>query len=249
MGLFYEDIHEKGIVFVDSRETERANRFKKYLDNYLDNNSNSKLEEMDILKNKKQDNKEYFKITNLEYGDYAFNNVCVEFKTYEDFKTSIRDGNLTTQIENLYAYSDFLDIALVVICDNPIHFMNEKSQWKGILRFNSKINIFLAKNEEMAFECICHLFWLDGRHLSQPPRSKMRKNSNYAANLLWSTRTLSDKQIREIIKKTGITTIPQAIELFTSNDSEELCAKLNIARLTVSRIENCKNVLLGRALI
>ena len=249
MALFYKDISGTGTVFVDSQEKERANRFKEYLDNYLDSTTNSELEEMDVLKNKKKNNEEYFKIAPLEYGDYAFNNVCVEFKNYEDFKTSIRDGSLTIQVENLYAYSDFDDIALVVICDNPVHFSNDKTQWKGVARFNSKINIFLAKNEDMAFEFICHFFWLNGRHLTQPPRSKMRKNSNYAMNLLWGTRTLSDKQIREIIKKTGITTMPQAIALFTENDSKELHDKLKISRLTVERIENCKNVLLGKPII
>ena len=250
MGLFYEDITGKDIVFVDGRENERANRFKRYLDNYLDSTKKNKLEEMDILKDKKDTGEEYFQVKDLEYGDYAFNNVCVEFKNYEDFKTSIRDGNLTTQIENLYAHSEFLDIGLVIICDNPVHFMNEKSQWKGALaRFNSKINIFLAKDEQMAFEFICHFFWLNGRHLTQPPRSRMRKSDNYAANLLWATRTLSDKMIREIIRKTKITTMPQAIELFTEYNPEELHAKLNIRGLTVKRIENCRNVINGKRLI
>jgi len=249
MSLFYDDITGKGMVFVDTQEKERANRFKKHLDNYLDNNTNSKLEEMDILKNKRKSNQEYFKVASLEYGDYAFNNVCVEFKNYEDFKTSIRDGSLTIQIENLYAFSDFEDIALVVICENPIHFMNDASQWKGLVRFNSKINIFLAKDEKMAFDFICHFFWINGRHLSQPPRTKMKKSSNYAANLLWATRTLSDKQIREIVNKTKITTIPQAIELFTKYDPTELHAKLKIPRLTVKRIEACKSVIEGEVLL
>ena len=240
---------DKGTVFVDSREKDRANRFKGFLDNYLDNMSNPKLEVMDVLKNKRKNDEDYFKIDNLEYGDYAFNEVAVEFKNYEDFKTSIRDGNLTTQVENLYAHSDFKDIALIVICDNPIHFMNENSQWKGILRFNSKINIFLAKDENMAFEAICHFFWLNGRHLTQPPRSKMKKSDNFAANLLWATRTLSDKQIREIIRKTKINTIPQAIQLFMENDSQELCDKLNISRLTVRKIEECQKVIKGEPLI
>ena len=246
MSLFYEDINGKDIVFADTREKDRANRFKKYLDEYLDSTTNTKLEEMDVLKNKKKNNEKYFENENLEYGDYAFNNVCVEFKNYEDFKTSIRDGSLTIQIENLYAHSDFVDIALVVIVDNPVHFLNEKSQWKGIARFNSKINIFLAKDEKMAFEFICHFFWLNGRHLTQPPRTKMRKSDNYATNLLWATRTLSDKQVREIVRKTGISTIPQAIALFTDNDAVELHDKLKISRLTVERIENCRNVLLGK---
>lgn len=249
MSLCYEDINRKDIVFVDSQEKERATRFKKYLDEYLDNNAKSKLEEMDILKDKRKNGEEYFKTASLEYGDYAFNDVCVEFKNYEDFKTSLRDGKLTTQVENLYGHSDFKDIALVIICDNPIHFMNENSQWKGVLRFNSKINIFLAKDEDMAFEAICHFFWLNDRHLTQPPRSKMRKSDNYAANLLWATRTLSDKQIREIIKKTKISTIPQAIELFTQNDPKELHEKLKISRLTVKKIENCKKILEGKTLI
>jgi len=249
MSLFYGDINNQDIVFIDSRENERGKRFKEYLSDYLDNNSKSKLQVLDVLKDKKDNNEEYCKITTLEYGDYAFNNVCVEFKTYEDFKTSIREGKLTTQIENLYSHSEFLDIALIVICDNPIHFMNEKSQWKGILRFNSKINIFLAYDEKMAFECICHLFWLNARHLTQPPRSKMRESNNYAANLLWSTRTLSDKMIREIIRKTNITTIPQAIELFTEYDPEDLHDKLKIRGLTVKRIENCRNIIQGRLLI
>lgn len=249
MSLFHEDISGKGIVFVDTQEKERANRFKNHLDSYLDNTTNSKLEEMDVLKNKKKNNQEYFKVSQLEYGDYAFNNVCVEFKNYEDFKTSIRDGSLTIQIENLYAFSEFEDIALVVICENPIHFMNDASQWKGLARFNSKINIFLAKDEKMAFDFICHFFWLNGRHLSQPPRTKMRKSSNYAANLLWATRTLSDKQIREIVNKTKITTIPQAIELFTKYAPEELHTKLKIPRLTVKRIEACKSVIEGEVLL
>lgn len=249
MSLCYEDINRKDIVFVDSQEKERATRFKKYLDEYLDNNTKSKLEEMDVLKDKRKNEEEYFKTVSLEYGDYAFNDVCVEFKNYEDFKTSLRDGKLTTQVENLYAHSDFKDSALVIICDNPIHFMNENSQWKGVLRFNSKINIFLAKDEDMAFEAICHFFWLNGRHLTQPPRSKMRKNDNYAANLLWATRMLSDKQIREIIKKTKISTIPQAIDLFTKNDPQELREKLKISRLTVEKIENCKKILEGKPLI
>ncbi|WP_296858396.1 ERCC4 domain-containing protein [uncultured Methanobrevibacter sp.] len=249
MSLDYEDIKDKEVVIVDSREKDRAKRFKRYLDSYLEKKSNSKLEVMDVLKNKRKNEDEYFKIDNLEYGDYAFREVVVEFKNYEDFKTSLRDGKLTTQVENLYAHSGFKDIALIVICDNPVHFMNENSQWKGILRFNSKINIFLAKDENMAFEAICHFFWLNGRHLTQPPRSKMKKNDNYAVNLLWATRTLSDKQIREIIKKTKINTIPQAIQLFTENDSQELCDKLNINRLTVKKIEECKSVLNGEPLI
>lgn len=247
MSLFYEDITGKDIVFVDTQEKDRAVRFKKYFDDYIDNHKN--IEVMDIIKNKRKNGKEYFKTASLEYGDYAFNDVCVEFKNYEDFKTSLRNGNLTTQIENLYAHSEFKDIALVVICENPIHFMNENSQWKGVLRFNSKINIFLAKDEDMAFEAICHFFWLNGRHLTQPPRNKMRKSDNYAANFLWATRTLSDKQIREIIRKTNISTIPDVIRMFTKYTPEELCEKLNISRLTVKRLENCKNVIEGNSLI
>ena len=247
MSIFYKDITGKDIVFVDTQEKDRAERFKRYFDDYIDNHK--KPEVMDIIKNKRKKGKEYFKTASLEYGDYAFNDVCVEFKNYEDFKTSLRNGNLTTQIENLYAHSEFKDIALVVICENPVHFMNENSQWKGILRFNSKINIFLAKDEDMAFEAICHFFWLNGRHLTQPPRSKMRKSNNYAANLLWATRMLSDKQIREIIKKTKISTIPQAIDLFTKNDPQELRETLKISRLTVEKIENCKKILEGKPLI
>ena len=175
MSLDYEDIKDKEVVIVDSREKDRAKRFKRYLDSYLEKKSNSKLEVMDVLKNKRKNEDEYFKIDNLEYGDYAFREVVVEFKNYEDFKTSLRDGKLTTQVENLYAHSGFKDIALIVICDNPVHFMNENSQWKGILRFNSKINIFLAKDENMAFEAICHFFWLNERHLTQHKRSKRKK--------------------------------------------------------------------------
>lgn len=60
---------------------------------------------------------------------------------------------------------------------------------------------------------------------------------------------LSDKQIREIIKKTKISTIPQAIDLFTKNDPQELREKLKISRLTVEKIENCKKILEGEPLI
>ncbi len=249
MTLFYEDIVGKDTVFVDTKEKERAMRFKKYLDNYIDSNTNTKLEEMSVIKDKRKNNEEYFKIESLEYGDYAFNNVAIEFKNYEDFKTSMRDGSLTLQVENLYAHSDFKDIALIIICDNPIHFMNEKSQWKGILRFNSKANIFLAQNEKMAFEAICHFFWLNGRHVSQPPTTRMKKSDNYALNLLWATRTLSDKQAREIARKTKITTIPQAIQLFTKYSPQELHDKLNISRLTVERLENCKRIIEGETLL
>ena len=114
MSLFYEDITGKDIVFVDTQKKDRAERFKRYFDDYIDNHK--KVEVMDIIKNKRKNGKEYFKTASLEYGDYAFNEVCVEFKNYEDFKTSLRNGNLTTQIENLYAHSEFKDIALVVIC-------------------------------------------------------------------------------------------------------------------------------------
>lgn len=249
MSLFYEDIVGSGIVYVDTKERKRANRFKKYLDNYLDNRNNTKLEEMDVLKNNRENNREYFKVSTLEYGDYAFDNVCIEFKNYEDFKTSTRDGSLTTQIENLYSFSDFKDIALIVICDNPVHFLNDDSQWKGVLRFNSKANIFLAKDENMAFEAICHFFWLNGRHVTQPPRSRMKKSDNYAANCLWATRTLSDKQIRQIIKKTRITTMPEAIDLFTKYSAEDLHKQLNIPRLTVKKINECKSIITGESLI
>lgn len=249
MALFYEDIKGQNKVYVDTQEKERAYRFKEYLDNYLENTSNSKLEELDILKNKKTKGEDYFEIATLEYGDYSFNDIAIEFKNYEDFKTSIRDGSLTTQIENLYVHSGFKDIALVIVCDDPIHFSNDKVQWKGAIRFGEKCNVIIAKDENTAFEAICHLFWLNSRHLSQPPRSNMKKSDNYAANLLWATRTLSDKQVREIIRKTKITTMPQCINLFTEFTPIELHDKLNIPRLTIERLENCRRVLKGMPLL
>lgn len=249
MSLFYEEIKRQNIVYVDTQEKERGERFKKYLDDYLDNKTNSKLEEMDELKTKRENNETYFKIERLEYGDYAFNDVVVEFKNYEDFKTSMRDGNLTTQVEDLYAHSGFKDCALVIICDNPIHFWNEGAQWKGVARFNSKVNVFVASSEEKAFEFICHFFWLGGKHISQAPRTKMKNNDNYAMNLLWATRSLSDKQIRAIQKKTNIQTMPQVFELFGKYSPEELRGKLNIKGVTERRLKKCKAVLMGELLL
>ena len=249
MSLFYEEIKDTGIVYVDAQEKERAERFKKHLDEYLDNTTKTKLEEMDILKDKRENNEEYFQVKSLEYGDYAFNNVVVEFKNYEDFKTSIRQGTLTTQIEDMYAHSGFKDCALVIVCDNPTHFWNDGAQWKGVVRFNSKVNVFVASSEQKAFEFITHFFWLGGKHISQAPRSRMRKNSNYAMNLLWATRSLSDKQIRAITKKTGISTMPDVLELFGKYSAKELSDKLSIRGVTEKRIRKCKSILEGRILL
>ena len=64
MSIFYKDITGKDIVFVDTQEKDRAERFKKYFDDYIDNHK--KPEVMDIIKNKRKKGKEYFKTASLD---------------------------------------------------------------------------------------------------------------------------------------------------------------------------------------
>lgn len=249
MSFNYEDIKNTNVIYGDSREQDRLMRFKNCLDEFLDGHNKTKFEKMGILKDKKNNGELYFQNVALEYGDYAFNDVVVEFKNYEDFKTCVRGNILTKQVEELYMHSGFKDCALVVVCDDFNHFWNEKPQWKGVVRFNSKINVFVVPSEEKAFEFILHFFWLGGRHLSQPPRSIMKSNANFAMNLLWATRVFSYNQVHEIIKKTGISTIPQLLDLFGSYTPKRLQANLGVRGVTEKKIGKCQSILEGRVYI
>lgn len=65
--------------------------------------------------------KEYFKKKNipvkskrLDYGDYVFDGrVCFEFKTWEDFLSSMNDKSL---FEEVYNQADYYDWSYLIIC-------------------------------------------------------------------------------------------------------------------------------------
>lgn len=246
MGLLYEDIKGKDTVFVDSHEGERALRFKLYWDNYLD--TCKKIEILDIIRDKKKHNEEYFiSDKELEYGDYAFNDVVVEFKTARDFERSMGakdEGRLTIQVEDLYKHSGFKDKALIIVDDGTINW-NDASLWKGLASFNSKINAFVVPSETKAFEFICHLFWLNGRRLSQPP---VPRSDNYAMNLLLAS-DMREKWARKMVQRLNLSTIPQVIDLFNKYSASEIAKKVNVPRLTEKKIAKTQAIIKGELLL
>ena len=239
MGLLYEDIKGKDIVFVDSHEGERALRFKLYWDNYLD--TCKKIEILDIIRDKKKHNEEYFiSDKELEYGDYAFNDVVVEFKTAQDFKTSMQSRRLTMQVEDLYAHSEFKDKALIIVDDGTINW-DSSPLWKGLASFNSKINAFVVPSETKAFEFICHLFWLNGRRLTQPPKPT---SDNPAMNLLLATR-MKERWARRVVQQFNLSTIPQVIDLFNKYSASEIANKVDNKHVNEKVIADAQAIIKG----
>lgn len=244
MGLLYEDIKGKDIVFVDAHEKDRANRFKKFWDNYLDTRKDIQI--LDAIKDKKKHDEEYF-ISNkeLEYGDYAFNDVVVEFKTARDFERGMgKERQVSIQVEDLYRHSGFKDKALIIVDDGTIHW-NDASLWKGLASFNSKVNAFVVSSETKAFEFICHLFWINGRRLSQPP---VPQSDNYAMNLLLAS-GMREKWARNMVKRFNLSTIPQVIDLFNKYSASEIADKLNVPRLTEGTIAKTQAIIKGEPFI
>lgn len=150
----------------------------------------------------------------LEIGDFAFENCVVEFKEFENFKQDARSGELTRYVENLHM-SDYKSKMLLVRCtpDEYEWLYNANDLYKGVVRFGDKVNIMFAPDYTRCWESIIHMFCLNAHHMVQPPRNKMKKNYNYAHNMLWATHELSEGQIKKIIRKTRITTIPHVLNL------------------------------------
>lgn len=199
-----------GTVYIDAREKggqyNRSKQFQSYI--------------LPLMRDKSYHKKGFNQIKRLEIdktleiGDFAFENCVVEFKEFENFKQDTREGELTRYVENLYM-SDYKSAMLLVRC-NPEEYewlYNADDLYKGVVRFGDKVNILFAPDYRRCWECIIHMFCLNAHHMIQPPRNKMKKQYNYAQNMLWATHQLTESEIKKVISKTNITTIPHVLQL------------------------------------
>ena len=207
--LNYNDL-TRGTVYIDAREKDKQyNRSKKF-QNYL----------LSLMRDKTYNKKGFNQIKRLEInktleiGVFAFENCVVEFKEFENFKQDTRAGKLTRYVENLYI-SDYKSAMLLVRC-NPEEYewlYNADDLYKGVVRFGDKVNIMFAPDYHRCWESIIHMFCLNAHHMIQPPRNKMKKQYNYAQNMLWATHQLTEAEIKKVISKLNITTIPHVLQL------------------------------------
>lgn len=207
--LNFDDL-KKGTVYIDAREKggqyDRSKLFRNYLLNLMRDKTFHKkgfnrIKRVEIDKT-------------LEIGDFAFENCVVEFKEFENFKQDTRSGELTRYVENLYI-SDYKSALLLVRCDPDEYdwLYNADDLYKGVVRFGDKINIMFAPDYRRCWESIIHMFCLNAHHMIQPPRNKMKKQYNYAQNMLWATHQLTQSEIEKVIGILNITTIPHVLQL------------------------------------
>lgn len=237
------------LIYIDSRENDRAERFVKYLEKYLEkNNSKTKIiGEMKPIRDKWKKSEPYYKITELPHGDYIYDNVIVEFKGWEDFKTSMRNTRLNYQIEDMVTQTNFKDKVLIVDCNDEYRHFNNDGMYKSIARFGGKINCNVVRSENEAFDLILYLFRLNANHIDRSPTDTVKKK-NWILSVIYTSRVFSYAQAQEIVKKTAITTLPQLLTFF-NKDTEYIHKALSIPRVTVKKIDDFKKMLNGEILL
>lgn len=105
----------------------------------------------------------------LKYGDYVFSDVAIERKTLSDFFSSLKDGRLDEQLQNMSRHyskrflmiEGFFDFSYV----NNIAFLYSKLA--GFV-LNFGVNILFSKDEEQTAELIKKIY--------------LRKNLDYIKN-------------------------------------------------------------------
>lgn len=229
--LDYNDL-KKNTIYIDAREKgkqyDRSRLFRNYFLNLKRDKNRKKPKGFNQLKYIEFDK-------TLEIGDFAFENCVVEFKEFENFKQDMRQGELTRYVENLHM-SDYKSKLLLVRCTPEEYewLYNAPDLYKGVVRFGDKVNIMFAPDYTRCWESIIHMFCLNAHHMIQPPRSKMKKHYNYAQNMLWATHELTEAEIKRIISKTNITTIPHCLKLThevltdCGIDSEKACRVIQV---------------------
>lgn len=189
----YENI-SPNTIYIDSKEKLGNNRSERFID-FINQNSKKKYK---IVSDK-----------NLEVGDYAFENVAVEFKEWKDFETCMKSGKLTSQIFDLYI-SDFLATYLVI--KGNISDLTPK-QYKTLTRFGNQVSIVFVNSYEECWDLMLYWFGLNGRHLTQQPIKPMKNKLNLAYNLLLGTCKLSEFRINKIVRECGLFTFKDALNL------------------------------------
>ena len=192
----YENLSPK-TIYIDSREKLGNNRSKRFIE-FINEHSKKKYE---IVSNK-----------NLEVGDYIFENVVVEFKELEDFRTCMRSGKLTSQIFDLYI-SDF--IAAYLVIKGGISDLTPQ-EYKTLTRFGNQVSVVFVDSYEECWELMLYWFDLNGRHLTQQPITPMKNKGNLAYNKLLGLMKLSEFRINKIVRECN---------LFTFSDVRKLTEK------------------------
>lgn len=234
-------------VYIDSRERSRADRFAKFLENYLKKNSSKtkKIGELKPVRDKMKQGEDFYEIKAFEPGDYIYDNVIIEYKSWQDFLMSISKNSLNMQIETMITQTSFKEKALIVVCENFDQYYSR--YWHILARLGSKINCIVVRNEKEAFEAMIYLFRLNGEHIDRSPKEVVKK-TGWINSIIYTSRIFSQAEVKEIVKKTGITTLPQLLEFF-ENDSTEIQKALSINRVTVKKIDDFKKLLHGKPLL
>ena len=189
----YENLSPK-TIYIDSKEKLGNNRSKRFIE-FINKHSKKKYE---IVSNK-----------NLEVGDYIFEDVVVEFKELEDFRTCMHSGKLTSQIFDLYI-SDFIAAYLVIKGD--ISDLTHQ-EYKTLTRFGNQVSIVFVDSYKECWELILYWFGLNGRHLTQQPIKPMKNKKNLAYNMLLATCELSEFRINKIVREYQLHTFQDVFKL------------------------------------
>ena len=182
-----------------------------YIDSKEKNNRSEKFQ--DFIKNNSKKSYKIVADKNLEVGDYAFENVVVEFKELKDFETCMKSGRLTSQIFDLYI-SDF--IAAYLVIKGRISDLTSQ-EYKTLTRFGNQVSIVFVDSYEECWDLMLYWFGLNGRHLTQQPIKPMKNKKNLAYNMLLATCELSEFRINKIITKYNLHTFQGVFKLTKSH--------------------------------
>ena len=206
---------EKDIIYIDSRETKsRIDNFIRHVENdpeYLI--KNNKYDGLKPIYEKIMNNKKWYEIRQLEYGDFIYNNTIFEYKTEDDFISSSRtDGNSSTRLNrqldecNRFASQDIV----YTVIEGDIN--NIQSEF--LSRISIKTGLIINPSQWKCFRMILYIMKLQDKIL-YPPTNNI-KNLSFGVSMAL-TLGFSIKQAKTLDRNCILYDVNDFIQVFNQD--------------------------------
>jgi hypothetical protein len=161
---------ENDTIYIDSRETK--NRRDNFI-NYVESHPKKLIGGLKPISDKIKNGEEWYEITSLEYGDFIYNNVIIEYKTEDDLIDSSRsNGKESTRLNRqLYECNVFApqDIVYVVLEGNIYNVQSE-----FVSRMSVKSGLITHPEQSLCFKDMLYVMRLQDK-VVLPPTNNIRK--------------------------------------------------------------------------
>ncbi len=208
----------KDIIYIDSREPKyRINNFIKYIESHCDYINDSKKPGLKPIYEKIKNGEKWYEITNLEYGDFIYNDVIIEYKTEDDFISSSRRQNyysgstrLNTQLDECNRFATQAKVCLVLEGDI------NKVQSEFLTRMSFKSALIIEPNQQGCFKLMLYVMKIQDTILDPPTNNFKSTAYPFGVGILLNL-GFPLKQANAITKKYMFMNINDIIKVFSQD--------------------------------